>query len=212
MYKKNCAFCSKPFLSGRISPKRERYCSLKCGNNSKLFGIKLNTTCNGCGKSMLVYKHRFDSGRGRNCSKECQFKSQERKILKKCAICEKDLILQKSRSKNKRHYCSKPCRLEGMRRFDSKRIIDTIKQRKRIDKLLLGKRGKSISYDGYYWFSNKKIHRHIMEQHIGRKLLPTEIVHHINGDKLDNRIENLQIVSRSEHNKIHGFLKKKSVV
>ena len=49
----------------------------------------------------------------------------------------------------------------------------------------------------------KKVHRTLMEKHIGRKLLPTEIVHHINFDKLDNRIENLQIVSRSEHNKIH---------
>lgn len=45
-----------------------------------------------------------------------------------------------------------------------------------------------------------------MEAHLDRKLLPTEIVHHINGDKLDNRIENLQVVTRSEHNKLHNFL------
>lgn len=46
-------------------------------------------------------------------------------------------------------------------------------------------------------------HRLVVEQAIGRKLLSTEIVHHKDGNKLNNAIENLEIMSRSEHARLH---------
>ncbi len=46
-------------------------------------------------------------------------------------------------------------------------------------------------------------HRYVMEKHINRKLSRNEHVHHINGNKLDNRIENLEIIDASSHSKHH---------
>lgn len=48
-----------------------------------------------------------------------------------------------------------------------------------------------------------KEHRHVMEQYLGRKLRDNEIVHHINNDIFDNRIENLKVMSPSEHSVLH---------
>lgn len=72
-----------------------------------------------------------------------------------------------------------------------------------LDTPLKAKKGSGfINKDGYRVLSidYRRIleHRLVMKTYLRRELLPTETVHHRNGVKLDNRIENLELWSSSQ--------------
>lgn len=71
----------------------------------------------------------------------------------------------------------------------------------------IGRNSRYYLYDGYIVISevNERffLHRKIMEEHLNRPLTSDEIVHHIDGDKLNNDINNLIIVDRAEHMRLH---------
>lgn len=69
------------------------------------------------------------------------------------------------------------------------------------------RRRKSNKYAAILHPKTRKIilkHRWIMEEHLGRELLPSENVHHIDGNPENNDLSNLIILTKSAHHRLHG--------
>ena len=100
-------------------------------------------------------------------------------------------------------------------RFKGRVVSDETRKKMAESKRLKGMGAKKKRADGYitiyyptYPSSNSEgfvmEHRYLMERHIGRPLDKNEVVHHINHDRTDNRLENLMLLTASEHAKLHA--------
>jgi len=86
--------------------------------------------------------------------------------------------------------------------------LDEYKEKIRASNRRREKDMPDISCVGRRFKGGKYYSRWLMEQHLGRKLDRLEFVHHINGDKTDDRIENLEVMSKKDHCVHHHTVKK----
>lgn len=72
--------------------------------------------------------------------------------------------------------------------------------------------GEFITSYGYKRILINKTYRHehieIIEKHIGRKITKGEVVHHKDGNKLNNDLSNLQLMARGDHTRLHNLKRK----
>ena len=118
-----------------------------------------------------------------------------------CPVCSVNFAIKGCHfNNNQRIYCSKSCRAKALQSANFTRY----------------KTGKSKK-NGYIYLNLLNIyeHRHIMEEHIGRKLKSEECINHIDHNRSNNKITNLEIVTRSENSResitYHGVRKKDAI-
>lgn len=177
-----------------------RFCSKECADVAKLVQ-RPTFTCQSCGKvaesNRVWHKDRQAFGgyiqHQRYCSDPCRAAAKAiRSAAPKqfdCETCGTHVVRvkdAKGRWDGKSRFCSRACSAKSNMG------------------VALGRGAGFLDKFGYRIVSINGIqlpeHRHVMEQALGRKLLPEETVHHVNGLRTDNRLENLELWS-SRHGK-----------
>jgi hypothetical protein len=162
-------------------------------NTEKKLRARVELRCKLCGKTFYTTKGRVRSKGTRYCSGVCSRASlirPERWGRYECANCGKTLNRLKNKAMFKNLFCNRKCLAEH-----------------RVKHPVHCGNGKWLE-SGYvvvYRGKNKPIkeHRLVMENHLGRKLLPSEHIHHINGDVKDNQIDNLMVMTKEAHVSLH---------
>ena len=179
---KICQNCNKQYKSRK---KTSKFCSKACFyiGRSKRKRIWIKRKCLQCGKIFNGIPSEVKRNRAIFCTKKCYLEWRRKQRLIKCENCGKIF----ERHNIKRRYCSRKC-------FDmalNKGLVHKYKVWK--DKngyMLRGKKGGTIFE-----------HRFVWENHYG-SIPEGWIVHHLNGNRSDNRIENLVAMPRKRHSPI----------
>lgn len=191
----------------------------KDNNEADREGPRKNTIISKCRNCSCEYvKPACRANRDLHCSKVCIKEYAEKKRLKReveCQFCKSKFIARNTQMKDGRKpYCSISCSSKALERKPEWAEKAKITRKKNGYLAPCGpknpryKGGRFLTPDGYVKIligraSYDLEHRHLMSKHLGRKLESTEIVHHINHIKTDNRLENLEILNRSTHAKLH---------
>ena len=183
-----CKNCGKKFMA--YESDHRLYCSHKCSvtkswerRERKTYETRI---CAYCGNKIKIKSKDYRLKHQSNfyCNKTCSDLSKKTGSIIKCLYCEKEFY------STRKKFCSKEC----------------------VYKYRIKNNSHKLYIEGQYWAGyekgynkkgNYKLHRKIMEEHLGRKLNLNEIVHHIDGNKLNNNIENLKVMTRGEHSRYH---------
>lgn len=197
-----CAYCgneTEKYLATVQASKTGRFFCNE--DHRKKGGSKPRTiapkTCELCGKEFVSYD------KGRFCSKKHYDEWQARnKVSLICEGCGREFSLSPSQAKHRTgRWCTRGCE-------SASRIKRPLAREHNGRPAALDKAGYVRVYEPEHpkamnggWVFE---HRLVMEQHLGRTLAQDEHVHHINGRKDDNRLENLMVMGDLDHLTLSG--------
>ena len=149
-------------------------------------------------------------------------------VGRKCKLCGKELVRKAWRGSSRIRY-------ENCERFNVRMFCDNISRSKALSETNTGKgnyfygkhfrpwntkRAEIYEFEGGNGYIQTRVwaedgerivkykHRYVMELHIGRELLPEEVVHHIDENPKNNDISNLMLFpNNAEHKKHHAALR-----
>lgn len=102
---------------------------------------------------------------------------------------------------------SKPCKACGTQIRKTEFASASKYAKQKFCSVVCSNRSHPVLANGYKQLRQNgkmiRLHRLMMEEKLGRKLGKREHVHHINGDRLDNRLDNLTVMSNAEHASHH---------
>lgn len=137
-----------------------------------------------------------------------------KRTIIKCAYCQKDFEIRLCYLKRKQVHC---CSVSCAYYYRLYNPDDSLGTQKRTGVKRKHKYSWTVDKDGYIWFNrgiykNRFLHRVVMEYYLKRPLLRSECIHHIDGNRLNNNIGNLLIVTISEHKRIHDKLRAEAIL
>ena len=187
--KSKCEECGNYYY--RRSDKKSKYCSPICvGVQFKVDKTRICPICN----SEFQYRNKTEI----YCSNKCSGISKRGDVINtQCAFCGKEMNKRKwELNGSVNNFCNKEC------------YYEYIRENPKTGEYHPNWNGGVYMQDGYKSLkqedgSYKFEHRIVMEEYLGRELSSDEIIHHIDGNRSNNDISNLQLLSRTEHIEIH---------
>lgn len=204
-----CPWCNEEFVSQ--ASRKKRCCSRSCGTlfqrqEARKAGRPLpgrkhtgeDKPCEICGETIYVKVWQAKIGQGRFCSRDCfnVWQARDSRSLT-CDWCGEPFQVRPS---SPSRFCSWDCQVEGKRT----KALDREHNGRRVQLRNPGyiyvwepDHPKAFMYDGWY-----PEHRLVVEKQIGRVLETEEIIHHKDGQKDNNAPDNLQLVTKTEHQEL----------
>lgn len=163
---KTCVVCGSTFTPHRAKARTQVACSPSCGRKLQYASLAPKA-CRACGEMFTP-----TGSNARYCSEVCRLGSGT------CHTCGKAFTKVKNTAGS---FCSRECWDESFAPIGTKRVND--------DGYVVVKIRSGAGKDRRWQLE----HRHVMEQVLGRKLLPGENPHHKDGNRQNNSPENLEL-------------------